>query len=598
VIQSFHIKNEQQSNIRKLKQLWHHFSQRRRIQFIFLLILMIVASLLEVLSIATILPFLTILMDPDKVFSHHIAQPIVQILNITKPDQLVFLLTVTFGLMAFIAGVIRLLLIWASTYLSSAAGSDISLSMYRSTLYQPYAVHLSRNTSEIINSISNKSGAAINIINMVLNLVSSSLILICILIAMLAVEPAIAIAVFFGFGLIYGLIISVSRNRLSLNSLIIARESTFVIKSLQEGLGGIRDVLIDGSQEAYCQIYRNADLPLRLAQAHNSFISYWPRHGVETLGMIFIATLAYNLAQEPEGIAESIPVLGLLALSAQRVLPLLQQIYGSWSGIQGGRASLQDLLELLEQKTPKYVDQVESNSRPFNYDICLKNVSFRYSPETPWILKNLNLKITKGSRVGIIGSTGCGKSTLLDVIMGLLEPTKGELQIDSHAVSSLNHRAWQLQIAHVPQSIFLADSTIEENIAFGVPKSQINHSLVMQAAKQAQISEIIQSWPLQYRTIVGERGLRLSGGQRQRIGIARALYKDANVIILDEATSALDSKTEEAVMQSIEELNKDITLLIIAHRISTLKNCTKIVELNAGEIKRIGSYQDILSSIK
>jgi ATP-binding cassette subfamily B protein len=213
----------------------------------------------------------------------------------------------------------------------------------------------------------------------------------------------------------------------------------------------------------------------------------------------------------------------------------------------------------------------------------------------PYVLKQINLKIAKGSRVGFMGTTGSGKSTLLDIVMGLLQPTDGSLEIDGKTVSLLNHRAWQAHIAHVPQAIFLADSTIEENIAFGVPKDKIDLQRVRQAAQQAQIAESIESWPKQYQTFVGERGIRLSGGQRQRIGIARALYKKADVIIFDEATSALDNETEQAVMQAIEGLSKDLTLLIIAHRLSTLKNCTQIVELGEGSIKRLGTYQEIVT---
>jgi ATP-binding cassette subfamily B protein len=211
------------------------------------------------------------------------------------------------------------------------------------------------------------------------------------------------------------------------------------------------------------------------------------------------------------------------------------------------------------------------------------------------VIKNLNLTITKGSRIGFIGTTGSGKSTLLDIIMGLLEPTEGILEIDGQPITMLNHRSWQSHIAHVPQAIFLADSTIEENIAFGVHKNQIDHERVRQAAQQAQIADTIETWPKQYKTFIGERGIRLSGGQRQRIGIARALYKQADLIIFDEATSALDNETEEAVMQAIENLSDDLTILIIAHRLSTLKNCTNIIELSGGEIKRVGSFELIVT---
>jgi ABC-type multidrug transport system fused ATPase/permease subunit len=556
---------------------------------------MVLASFAEILSIGAVLPFLGVLTAPDRIFGHPVAQPLIQTLGLTKPEQLLLPLTIIFGLAALMAGAMRLALLWASTRLSFATGADLSISIYRRTLYQPYAVHIARNSSEIINGISNKTSGVIHIIVMILNLISSIVMLSAILIALLSVDPVIALAAFGGFGLIYAFIISLTRNRLLVNSQRMARESTHVIKSLQEGLGGIRDVLIDGSQATYCQIFRNADLPLRRAQGNSAFITVSPRYGMEALGMVLIAVLAYTLAQQSDGIAKAIPVLGALALGSQRLLPVLQQAYAALSSIQGSQASLQDTLELLDQPLPDYADQPAAKPLPFRQQFRLKQLSFRYSPQTPWVLKDFNLTIAKGSRIGFIGTTGSGKSTLIDIVMGLLQPTEGALEIDSQPITTGTHRAWQAHIAHVPQSIFLADSTIEENIAFGVPQSQIDHERVLQAARQAQIADTIETWPQQYHTFVGERGIRLSGGQRQRIGIARALYKQADVIIFDEATSALDSETEQAVMQAIENLSKDLTLLIIAHRISTLKNCTQIVELGDGGIKRTGSYQNIMN---
>ena len=357
-------------------------------------------------------------------------------------------------------------------------------------------------------------------------------------------------------------------------------------------------MLIDDNQDTYCQIYRNADLPLRRVQASNLFIGMSPRYAVEALGMMLIAWLAYFLALQTDGITKAIPILGALALGAQRLLPVLQQAYSAWSGIRGGQASLQDVIELLDQPLPDYAYQAAVQPLPFKNNISLKQLGFRYNTQTPYVLKQLNLSITKGSRVGFIGSTGSGKSTLLDIVMSLLQPTDGLLEIDGQAVTPSNQRAWQAHIAHVPQAIFLADSSIEENIAFGVSKDQIDHERVRQAAQQAQIANTIESWTNQYQTFVGERGIRLSGGQRQRIGIARALYKKADVIIFDEATSSLDNETEQAVMQSIERLGKDLTLLIVAHRLTTLKNCTQIVELGDGVIKRVGSYKDITNYTK
>ena len=556
---------------------------------------MFAASFAEILSIGAVLPFLAVLTNPDRIFQLPVVRPLINFLGFSSPDQLLLPLTIVFAFAALISGAMRLLLLWASTRISFAIGADLSINIYRRTLYQPYAVHASRNSSEIISGISVKASSVIGyIITPSLTLISSAIMLVVILLALISIDPAIALAAFGGFGLIYAVIIKLTKGRMLINSQSISRDSNQLIKSLQEGLGGIRDVLIDGCQAVYCQIYRNADLPLRKAQGNSNFISASPRFGIEALGMMLIAMLAYALARQPDGIAKTIPVLGALALGAQRLLPVLQGGYASWSSTQSGQISLKDTLELLDQPLPEYVDQPPATPIQFQQQINLNQLSFRYTPQTPWILNNLDLTIQKGSRIGFIGLTGSGKSTLLDIVMGLLQPNEGTLEIDSEEITTHNTRNWQAHIAHVPQAIFLADSTIQENIAFGVPINKIDNALVKQAAEQAQIADIIETWPKKYQTFVGERGIRLSGGQRQRIGIARALYKQADVIIFDEATSALDNKTEQAVMQSIETLGKDLTVLIIAHRLTTLQNCDQIVELANSGIKRIGTYKEIV----
>ena len=576
-------------------RLWFHIGSRRRRQLGALLALILVTSFAEVVSIGAVLPFLSVLTAPEWVFAHSAAQPVIKALGLTAPAQLILPLAIAFGAGVLVAGAMRLILLWASTRYSFAIGADLSISIYRRTLYQPYAVHIARNSSEVITGISGKANGVISsAVLPALTLISSSVMLVTILIALLVIEPVVALVSFGGFGLIYLFVIRMTRKKLLADSQCMARESVQVIKSLQEGLGGIRDVLIDGSQATYCQIYRNADLPMRRAQGNSIFISSSPRYAVEALGMLLITALAYALVQQADGIGKAIPILGSIALGAQRMLPILQQAYSSYTAIQSGQASLQDTLELLDQPLPDYADQPVAQTLPFCKSIRLNKLGFRYSQQTPYVLKQINLTITKGSRVGVIGTTGSGKSTLLDIVMGLLQPTDGKLEVDGQAVTPGNTRAWQAHIAHVPQAIYLADSTIEENIAFGVSKDQIDHRRVRQAAQQAQIAESIESWPKQYQTIVGEHGVRLSGGQRQRIGIARALYKQADVIIFDEATSALDNETEFAVMRAIEGLSSDLTILIIAHRLTTLKNCAQIVELADGNIKRLGSYQEIV----
>jgi ABC-type multidrug transport system fused ATPase/permease subunit len=583
-----------QSLFTLLGRLWGHITPRRRGQFGLLLVLMVLASFMEIVSIGAVLPFLGVLTAPERIFANPTLQPLIQKFAITSSDQLLLILTLAFGAAAVLAGSMRLLLLWSTTRLSFATGADVSIDIYRRTLFQPYWVHVSRNSSEIINGIANKTGGVVNVIMTVLSLAGSVFMLIGILATLLSVAPGIALVAFGGFGVIYGFIAWFTRRKLIANSQIVARESDNVIKSLQEGLGGIRDVLIDGSQDAYCKIYRDSDTPTRRALGSSTFISASPRFAMEALGMLLIAVLSYTLARQPDGIAEAIPILGALALGAQRMLPVLQQAYSAWASVSGSQTSLQDALDLLDQPMPAYAEQRPAVPLPFQQEITLSGLSFRYGPQSPWVLKNLDLRIVKGSRVGFIGTTGSGKSTLLDVIMGLLEPSEGVIKIDGMDLTLGNLRAWQRHIAHVPQSIYLADSSIEENIAFGVPKENIDRSRVKEAARQAQIATVVEAWPEEYETFVGERGVRLSGGQRQRIGIARALYKQADVIIFDEATSALDSETEEGVMRAIENLSDDLTIFIIAHRLTTLRGCTHIVELGDNNTFREGSYDQML----
>lgn len=578
-----------------LRRLWRHISLRRRGQLGLLLLLMVFTSFAEVFSIGAVLPFLGVLTAPEKIFAHPYAQHFINWFGMTQPNQLLLPLTVVFGLAAILAGTMRLVLLWFQTRLSFATGADIGINIYRRTLYQPYEVHVARNSSVVINTISTKTNTIIfQILLPLLTIFGAAFIIIAILIVLLALDPVIALSAISGFGLIYAVIIWLTKNRLLKNGQRIASASTQVIKSLQEGLGGIRDVLIDGSQAAYCAIYRDADLALRRADGNNTFMAQSPRYAVEALGMLLIATLAFSLARGSEGLAMALPTLGALALGAQRMLPVLQQCYGAWSNIRAGQASLQDALELMDQPLPEYADSPPAQPLPFSRQICTNAISFRYSPSTPWVLKEINLCIQKGARLGIIGVTGSGKSTLLDIIMGLLHPTNGFLEIDGTPITEVNRRAWQSHIAHVPQTIFLADASIEDNIAFGIEKDKIDHDRVIKAAEQAQLSDYIKTLPDKYQTFVGERGVQLSGGQRQRIGIARALYKQADVIIFDEATSALDNETEQAVMKAIESLSNDLTILIIAHRLTTLRKCTKIIEVADGCICKVGLYDDMI----
>jgi ATP-binding cassette subfamily B protein len=306
----------------------------------------------------------------------------------------------------------------------------------------------------------------------------------------------------------------------------------------------------------------------------------FPRFVIEAAGMAGVAVLAHVLVSRQGGIAAALPVLGALALGAQRLLPALQQTYVSLSQVQNNVAGFQAVLDLLDQPAPE-ADRPRATPATFTTSIALDHCSFRYQPDLPLVLSDVLLEIQRGERVALVGPTGSGKSTLADILMGLLAPTSGRLLIDGREVAP---EAWQANIAHVPQSIFLADKSIAENIALGVPVAEVDRERLEAAARQAQIAGFIESLPRGYATGVGERGVRLSGGQRQRIGIARALYKQAPVLVFDEATSALDDTTEKALINTLDSLSRDLTIIMIAHRLSTTASCDRVITVSGGSL--------------
>lgn len=578
-----------------LRRLWQHLSKRRQRQFMLLVAMMVISALAEVISLGAILPFLGALISPDRVFEHPVVASMAPALGITSPSELVMPLTIAFALAALVAGGIRLLVLWASTRLSFAAGVDLSISMYRRTLYQPYRVHVTRNSSEVISGITIKTSTVIlGTLFPLLILVSSSIAFAAIVLILTAIDPMIAVVSAIGFGASYIVITLFSHNRLQRNSLSIATAQTQLFKTLQEGLGGIRDVLLDGTQPYYCDVYHRANSSLRNAQGSNTFIASSPRFAMEALGMTLIALLAYGVSIHAGGLAAALPILGALAMGAQRLIPALQQGYASWSNIAGSHASLVDTLRLLDQPLPPEALAPPPEPLAFHDVIRFDGVYFRYTRDGPWVLEGLNLQILKGARIGLVGATGSGKSTAIDLLMGLLEPTIGRVSVDNQPITGSRLRAWQRSIAHVPQSVYLADASLAENIAFGVPVAEIDMARVREVARQAQLAAFIESREGDYQALVGERGVRLSGGQRQRIGIARALYKKAKVLVFDEATSALDTVTEQAVMDAIENLDRDLTVLLIAHRLTTIQRCDRVIELDRGRLVAEGSYDQLL----
>ena len=555
----------------------------------FLLLVMFASGAAELLSLGAVIPFLVILSDPDTLLQQPFIQDLSGNFGVTKASQLLVPVTVGFASAAVLAALIRLTNVWLNGRLAAAVGSDLSCEAYRRTLYQPYEVHISRNSAEVITGTISQIALTVAGLNALLQIITSFVVSVGLLVGLLIINTQSALAAIVLFGSAYWVLAIISRRELISNGRKIADATRNQLKALQEGLGAFRDVYLDGSQPMYLQIYRQADRPQRRLEAKNVFLSIFPRYAIEALGMVAIALLGGLLVFNQSNDKQVIPLLGALALGAQRLLPALQQAYSGWALLKGYTVAMQDVLAMLEQQVPLTV-RVEEPLQ-LKDSICLENVNFCYSSGQSNILNKINLRIHKGERIGLIGTTGCGKSTLVDLLMETLTPSKGHLLIDGVDIHLPENQrllmAWRSSIAHVPQSIYLADSSIAENIAFGVRAQDIDFNRVYTAAKQAQIASFIESCHDGYDTFVGERGIRLSGGQRQRIGIARALYKKSSMLVLDEATSALDSLTEESIMSTMDGLAEDLTVIMIAHRMSSIRRCHRIITINDGSVSKV-----------
>lgn len=563
-------------------------SPRRRRDLAVVAALSLLGSAAELASIGAVLPFLGVLANADSVSRYPVLRALLERVEGTSALAMAALL---FVLIVCLAAVVRIAVTYATTRFANDVGHDLAVRIHGRLLRQPYAYHVARNSSEVLSGVE-KVGTVVNGVLMpALDGATSLVFALAIIGGLLTVDWITAVSAAVLFGLSYLAISRVSRARLVANGSVIARQGTVRLKALQESLGGIRDVLLDGSQPYHEQRFSRADAAQRRAITENTMWAQVPRWAVEAVGVAIIALLAVVAARRAGGMSAALPVLGAVALGAQRLLPLFQRSYQAWNSLQGTHAVLADVVALADLPVAVGRAMGDPAQLPFREALELRNVGFRYGQSLPWVLRGVDQVIPRGSRVGFAGETGCGKSTLLDLVMGLLEPTEGCIAVDGAPLTAENRPHWQARIAHVPQSIYLTDSTIAENIAFGEPPDRIDHARVEEAARRAAIHAFIAGLSHGYATEVGERGVRLSGGQRQRIGIARALYRRADVLVLDEATSALDGRTEASVMEAISELGGDVTVLMVAHRITTLELCDRVIHLERGGLLRSEAQQ-------
>jgi ABC-type multidrug transport system fused ATPase/permease subunit len=571
------------------RQIYGQLSPGRRRQLFGLLALIVAGAVAELATIGAVLPFLALLASPASFRHIGVAASLFEWVGADSVHERLVTVTLLFCAFALIAGIVRLALLQAIQNFVFGAGHELSVEIQRRILLQPYSFHIHRNTSTLLSALEKSDVLIFDLLLPLAQATSAVVISTFIIAGLIYIDPATATVTAVLFLALYLLVTRFNRKPLAANSVVLARSYDERMKMVQESLGGIRDVIIDNSQGAYLRLFDRIDGNLSKARSSTNIIAGAPRYVIETTGMIAIAGLALVMAQRDGGLAVALPVLGAIAIGAQRVLPLLQQIYSAWSVAAGNVSIMHEMLSLL--RLP--VDSCSSASPggrplPLNDRITVEQASFAYRTRRNRTVCDVTVEIPRGAMVALTGATGSGKSTLADLLMGLIEVDQGQILVDGVPLTASNRRSWQRSIAHVPQSVFLSDSSIASNIALGMPDSELDMARVVEAAKTAQIHAFIASLPDSYDTPVGERGVRLSGGQRQRLGIARAIYKQTPVLILDEATSALDDDSEAAVLTALEELRGEgRTIVIIAHRTSTISRCDMVVRLENGRVAEV-----------
>ena len=574
---------EYQNSFFLLFELFKVLSSKRKKQLFLSFFVIVFASISEIFTVYLILPFTSLLLNRDGNFEVNSFYKFLNNIGFNYKDSIYSL---GFLLIFFIisSSLLRLINLWINIKLTQRISGELSYESYKKTLYKPYSFHIGRNSSVIISALNKSIEGTSTAIDAALQFVSSITIISAILIGLSLVNFKITLVSLSIFLILYLGIFILTKNVLYSNSRYSVKKNSLRFRELLEGLSAIREIIIDGNQEYFIRNFSIVDKQLRNKIIQNGFIIGSPRYLFECISILIIISISLFFLNDNNLKYNSLSYLATFALGAQKILPLIQTIYRMVSNIRAKKFEVVDIIRMMNSK----VSTKTRTKKIYNFknSILLKNIDFSYKKNVQ-VLKEVNLTINKGDKVGIIGSTGSGKSTLLDIIMGLLKPTKGEIIVDEvNIISSTKNsqiHKWRSCISHVPQNIFIADASFAENIAFGLYKDQIDMRKVIECSRKAMIEDLILKSEKKYNTNLGEGGVKLSGGQKQRIGIARALYKNSQVLVLDEATSALDNKTEKDVMKTIKNLH-EITVLIVTHRPSTIKYCDKIIEIENGKI--------------
>ena len=555
-----------------------------------LVVMTFIGAIAELTVIGAIVPFLAIIASPDGAHLPRALGGVLRSVTGGRDHLTLQYVAAIFVSVAIVAAVVRLALARLMFGTISQLGHEITVKIFERVINQPYSFHIEHNSSYVLLVVNMVVDVTHNIILPIVQSFSSIVIILFVLIGLFALDPLVAGSTLLLFGTIYIGISFYMRGKILRNGRAIHGSVQARFRIMQESVGGIRDVILDHAQSVYVAKLALEDRIYYNRTRDNIMSAAAPRLVIESLGMILIALLAIAMSSRAGGVYAALPVLGALAIGAQRMMPLFQVIYQSWAQITGVRPSFEQLLGVAALE----LDPVQpSIPLPFAESLDLRGVSFDYGNRAR-VLDDVHLTIPRGTKVAFIGKTGSGKTTLVDIIMGLLEPTDGDLCVDGNRLDADGRRGWQENIAHVSQTTYLADTTLAANIAFGIDPARIDMDRLRAATDAAAVTQFIDTLPDGFETSVGERGVRLSGGQRQRIGIARALYKRSPVLILDEATSALDDATEAVVMANLEAQGDGLTLIIIAHRLSTVERCDTVYRLEAGRIVAHGSFAEVV----
>lgn len=582
------------------RKIFSLFDAQERTRFWILTGVMTVVALVEVFGMSAVLLLLHVLSDPTAITNNSVLSSIYTGLNFESVFAFQVALALAASAIVFVGLAFKAAGTYAITHFAAMRSYSISSRLLGAYLHQPYSWFLNRNSSEIgKNVLREVDGLVDRVIAPGLKLIANTVLVLTIVVFLSIVDPMVTFLSAALVGGSYALIYLRLRDHLRGTGEELMNAFTDRFRITQEAMGGVKDVKLLGLEDSYIDLYKAAARRCGRAVARIGVVSELPRFVLEAITFGTLLGLVLLLLFRNHGdIAGIVPTLGIFAFSVMRLLPALQQIYHAMANMRGGRAILDTLV--VDYDTAIAAPRPATDAQPaiqIDKSLELAGLSFSYAQGERPVLASLDLVIPARTTVGFVGGTGAGKTTLVDVILGLLTPDSGEIRADGTPITNRNLRAWQRTLGYVPQSIYLTDASVAENIAFGVPRDRIDRAALERAARAAALHDfVVSDLPKGYDTVVGERGIRLSGGQRQRIGIARALYREPSLLIMDEATSALDNITERAVMDAVQNIRADKTIILIAHRLTTVKDCDCIFLMENGRIIATGTYDELVAT--